>query len=467
MKLPMLSSLLAAGLISGCSVVGPNFTSPSMVLAERYAYQHGGPLEQAAQDSWWLALDDPLLNTIVERGLAQNLDIQAAIARIRQAHALVGTTGNAALLSGSVQAQVTAQGIQNQPWTRQDILQSQPSFVIDLFGGEKRRRESAEADLVAAQFDAATARLAFQQAVVLAYLDMRYFERAIVVQNRSITNRRKVVNVLSERAKLGEATQFDLKRAQAELASARAGVPNLKTGQATAALQIATLLATQAQDVLEAVKKHSKGQPVPKADVNTSVPAALLQNRPDIRAAEARLASAVAQIGVSTADLYPSLRIGGTITATTVSSVSIGPALTIPLLDKAVRKARLKAAKARALEAEILWRRSVVLAMEEVQTGLVRLEQSDARAARLKTAVGIYRQAGSLTREAFDLGSVTVVELLSTEDNLTAAELQLAEARRNHAAAWARLNVAIGQGWQQGPAYGCCVAEGQTARASH
>jgi multidrug efflux system outer membrane protein len=228
MRLPFLPCLLAAGVVSACTVVGPNFDRPTIALAERFAFSPHDALHQASQDAWWLGLHDPLLTAFVHQGLEQNLNVQAAVARILQAQAIVQTTGGSTLLSGDLQAQVQAVRTGIVDWNVVETGTFQAAFVIDLFGREKRRRESAEANLRAAEFDAAAARLAMQQSVVTQYLELRYYEHALKVQKRSVSNRARVVSVLRERSRLGEATQFDLKRAEAEVAAAQADRPGLK-----------------------------------------------------------------------------------------------------------------------------------------------------------------------------------------------------------------------------------------------
>jgi multidrug efflux system outer membrane protein len=178
------------------------------------------------------------------------------------------------------------------------------------------------------------------------------------------------------------------------------------------------------------------------------VPAALLKNRPDVRAAEAALASAVAQIGISEAQLYPSLRLNGALTVTQGGSLSVGPTFSLPVFDRKARLAGRDVAVARAAEAELFWRNTVLTGVEEVQLGLSSLETSDKQVTTLTSAVSKFRDVATLSTEAFRLQAITYIEVLDVEESLNQSELQLINARRTYASSWAQLNVAIGQGWQ-------------------
>lgn len=435
------------GAVGACGVVGPDFVKPQINLAERYAFAQTGALRSAAMDEWWRAYKDPALNELIRRALLQNLSMQAAQARIQEAEAQLMAAGPNSAVSGdiSVASQVSIVEGGGSP-TSASRATFTPSFALDLFGGQKRAQQQASATLMATIFDKAVARLAIQLSVVSTYLDLRYFEQALAIQRRSVANKQEVVDNLRLRIDAGDATQVELRRAEAELDLARAQIPDQVAGIRVAKLSLATLLAEQGGQIEKDVSR-SKGQPAPAAGVRPGVPAELLRNRPDIRAAEARLEAAVAEIGVREADLYPSLRIGGTVTAASVSSVVLSPILSLPILDQPTRLARREAARARAKQAEIAWRQTVVDSLEEVQTALVRLEQADARTQALRKAETTYRSARRLSDEAFRLNSITLLDVLDTEDNLTSTQLQLAAAARSYARAWAELNVGIGQGW--------------------
>jgi len=135
--------------------------------------------------------------------------------------------------------------------------------------------------------------------------------------------------------------------------------------------------------------------------------------------------------------------------AASFSTVTLGPVLTLPILDRPARRARLVNAQARASEAQTVWRQTVLNAIEEVQTALINLEEADERMTRLEDSAQAYRSAQRLVNKAFDIGAATLSEVLDTEENATSVRAETVRARLAYGQAWAQLNVAVGQGWHR------------------
>jgi multidrug efflux system outer membrane protein len=177
------------------------------------------------------------------------------------------------------------------------------------------------------------------------------------------------------------------------------------------------------------------------------VPADLLRNRPDVRAAERELAAAVAEVGVTEAALYPSINLSGTITVSDPTSWSFGPTLSVPLLNRPVLAARRDAAIARVQQAELVWRRTVLEAIEEVQSAQSTFVRMRQRLAAQQRAVESYSELVELSRQSYELGTTTLFALLDAEQSLADAQIATATARRDLAAAWLALQIAAGKGW--------------------
>lgn len=438
-----------ACLVASCSAVGPTYQRPVVSLEARYTVDPNASIRAAADDAWWSSLADPTLNKLMQRALAQNLDMRAAIARISQAQAQLRATGVSSQLSGDTEALARA------TWTDGDYgdraqVSVAPVFVIDLFGETRRQQEAAQAVLDRAVFETGASRLALQLALVSSYLDLRYFQALETLRNRAIHNQLRVVDVVNQREALRAENKMTLHRAQAELQIQRALLPQAKQGQQRAALRLATLMAEPFMPLLHEVGKRST-QPNPTQNIAPGTPANLLKNRPDIRAAEATLRAAVARVGVSEAQLYPKLTLNGSLGVASDASgmtVSLGPSISVPLFDRTARVAGRDGAQARAEEAELLWRKTVFEGVEEVQRNLSLLQTSDQEVTALAAAVSKFNAVARLSRDAFRLQAITHLEILDAEDSLTDAELRLINARRAYAGAWAQLNVAIGQGWR-------------------
>ncbi|WP_299684355.1 efflux transporter outer membrane subunit [uncultured Tateyamaria sp.] len=430
--------------LASCSVVGPQYQRPAIPLDAQFAASTKGALSFAAEDPWWERLHDPVLTSFVEKTLARNIQIDAALARIAEARAIIGTVNPRSQLSGNLSGSATVRSVERDS---NSSAQSQVSatYLFDLFGQRRRQQEQAEALLEAAVQEEAALRLALQAEATQIYLNARFLQASMRIRKAAVRNRSRLVSILRERGLVGDSTQVQLRRAQAELRLEQARLPALEGDFKATAFALATLSVEPAESVLEILARGG-GQPVPTAHLNPDVPAALLRNRPDVRASEARLVAATAEIGVLEAQLYPSLSLGGTIGVSTNNTISFGPSLVAPLFDLPARRARIAAGRARAEEAEANYRQTVLEAVEEVQVSLAQTQSLQEQSAALQRAQSTYRDAVSLSQEAFSLNAITLIEVLGAEEDLRDTSLTLAGARRDYAATWAQLNIAIGQG---------------------
>lgn len=435
--------------LTGCGTVGPDFSARSLAQPSRFAFSLDPAVVEAANEAWWESLRDPVLNDLITRALVQNLDLESARFRLEEAQALLGTVGLQAQVSEDMSVGTTYARGEVGDWQRTNAAQYQPAFVINLFGADQREPESAVAQVEAEEFRRPAIRLAIISEIVRSYNDLRQKEAELEVRRAAIRTQTDIVANLKNRLAVGEAQTVSLRRAEAELASARALIPSVRADRGILAARLATLLAEPVEQILDDVKDRHAKQLVPTQKIDPGIPASLLKNRPDIRSAEASYASAVADIGVAEAQLYPSLRISGSIRIASNSSVSLGPSLSLPVLSRGPLKARAKAARARAEQARITWEKTVLSAGEEVETALVLMSQAERQVQLLKESVAAHDEAARLSRDAFALGSLTVGEILEVELNSSSAKINLTAAKRTYANAWAQLNVAMGMGWRQ------------------
>ena len=439
--------LLALLAVSACTV-GPDYEQPTIALNAGFAEGGTTPAADLARQRWWRGYGDTVLNGLVERGLDRNLDIQSAVAAVRAAEAAARAAGVASDVTGTLSAGATRSGGDGIATSDSRTAGFSPSLVIDLFGGSRRSREAAVANLDAAALGVGEARLAFLSALVGYYIDARYYQEAMAVTRQSIGLTQETLGLVRDKRDLGTATDLDVARAEATLSTARASLPTLEANFYGATYAIATLLAEPVQTFKTALEKGA-AQPLPTGKTSVGVPADLLRNRPDVRAAERRYAAAVAAVGVSEAEMYPALSLGGTISATDGNgSWSFGPALTLPVLSQPLLAANRDKARAEAEQSRIAWKASVLDAVEEVQTAQSTYLRTQRSLAAQRASVTSYQRVLSLSQETFDLGTTDAMDLLDTQQSLLTARLSAASARRDLASGWASLQVAAGAGWQ-------------------
>ncbi|MCF7701820.1 efflux transporter outer membrane subunit [Loktanella sp. M215] len=435
----------ALGVLTACATVGPDYAAPQTPLAVSFA---GGGVDagDVTQDAWWERLDDRQLNALIVRGLAQNIDIATALQRIVTAEAGLRQTGSAAQLSGGVDAQVQRAGGDNIPTATAERATFGASYILDLFGGARRGAQQAAAGVEAAAFDAGTVRLAFLSEITSNYIDARYFQQALALTRQNIGSRRRTLSLVKSQVEFGVVSDLNLAQAQAQVDTAIAALPPLEAAFEASVFAIATLLAEPAQPLLTMMQKGA-AQPYPGNDATAGVPANLLRNRPDVRAAERRFAAAVAGVGVAEAQLYPSITLSGSVTAADASAWSFGPALSFPVLNKRSLRASRDAAISSAATAQLDWRAQVLTAVQDVQTAQSNLSRKRREIVALRAVQVSNDRVLTLSRSSFDLGELSLLDLLDAERAADASRTSLAAAVRDAAQFWTALMVATGRGW--------------------
>lgn len=433
--------------LSACAV-GPDFRSPSQPVAANFAEGSAQPIGEASAQYWWRSYNDAMLNELVQTGLSQNLDIKTAISRVAEAQAAARATGLPAMISGSVSGDsIRAGGEAISGTTTTSGASFNPSLVLDLFGGERRSREAALASLQSAELSVGAARLTFLSQLVSSYIDLRYYQNALTITRQTLGTRRETLSLVQSQREAGAATALDEAQAQAALDESLASLPSLESGFYASSYAIATLLAQPVQTI-ETRLQRGAAQPRPGGNASAGVPADLLRNRPDVRAAERDYAAAVANVGVSEAQMYPSVSLGGTVsTSEGVGSWSFGPKVSLPVLNQGVLAAKRDQAIAQAEQAELGWRSSVLGAVEEVQASQSDYIRNQRAVAAYQRSVNSYERVVSLSRETYNGGTTTLLDFLDVQRSLASSRLTLASSVRDLAASWATLQVAAGKGW--------------------
>lgn len=442
MKIPLIALLL---LTVACAPVGPDYTRPAVKLEPGFVEGTSGTLGEVATRQWWTQFQDARLNALVGRGLQQNLSIANALERIKAAQATLGTTGAAEAASGSLAASRTRSGSEDTATTDSHSTSLSASFVLDLFGGLRRNAQSARASLAAARADEGTVRLAYLSAIVGAYIDARYYQESMALTRQTIALREQTLKLTLAKVEAGNATEYEQVQIQALLDSARADLPSLESSYLTEVYTMATLLGEPAAPLIKEMQS-GRNQPRPHGKLNTGIPADLLRNRPDVRAAEQDLIGATADVGVAEAALLPSITLSGSLTNVSSKAWSFGPSVSLPVFSQP----RLMAAKANAVslakQAEITWRSTILSAVEDVQSAhsqWLRLQQVSALR---QSSVTSYARAAELSEQAYQAGATDLSDLLDDDRSLASARLSLASSVRDLAVQWAATQVALGAG---------------------
>ena len=440
-------ALLALG---GCAV-GPDYQPAAIVVQQDYVdVLNPQSLERTDTLRWWEHFNDPVLNLWVIRGLDSNLDIAASIERISAAQAALRGTGINAAISGDLTVSSTRAGADNIATRSNESAGLTGNLAIDLFGGIRREREAAQANLLAVVNDSQTARLAYLSALVTAYVNARYYQYAIVMTEQAIDSREQTLAITQHQRAVGSATELEEEQVKALLFNAQAEIPDLNARFLAQIYAIATLLGEPAGPLLADMQASA---PAVSALLGLSldtpyqagVPADLLRNRPDVRAVEQRLRVAIANVGVATAARLPSLTLNGTISSDN-SAWSFGPIITLPIFNQGALAASQDQAEAEAREAFIIYQQTVLSAVEDVQSANSAWLRDRNKVDLLRKSVNSYTRAFDLSMQTYQVGVMTLLDLLDTDRYLNIARLEYAAALRDLSADWARLQIALGAG---------------------
>ena len=457
--------------LAGCAV-GPDYAPPGFALPANWT---SAPAEapaaslSAALDAWWRAFADPTLNQLIDEAVAGNADVASAKAKIREARATrrEAAAALAPSLTGDASADRTggAQGAAAGTSTgAATALSSQfeagldASWELDLFGGKSRDLEAAVYGERATEEDLNAALLTLIGDVGADYAEARGYQAQIALARRTLASERKTADLTHVKFDAGAVSGVDAAKAAAEAASTAADIPNYEAEYAEAAHRLSVLTGRAPGALIDRLNAAGAIPSARKA-LPVGVPADVLRRRPDVRAAERRVAQATAKIGVAQAALYPDLSLSGSLsTAATrpgdllrASSVSwsYGPSLSLPIFDGGKLAAARDAAEAQRDESLVAWRSSVLTALEDVENALVSLGKERSRAQALTKAVEGYRKAAELSRDQYEAGKSSFLDVLDAERSLYSAEGSLIQSRVAIAKDYVALAKALGGGWSR------------------
>ena len=411
--------------------------------------------------SWWTVLNDPTLNQLIEQALEENTTVRQATARVVEARARRSITGS----SFWPAIGVSGGGSRNdsdalsQP---QDIWDAgvDASWEIDLFGGQRRAFESSTAQLAATEADLRDVLVSLLGEVALSYVDVRTFQSRLDYAERNLASQREVVDITSWRAEAGLATVLDLEQAKSSYSQTLAALPSLESALEASKNRLAVLTG-QTPGSLEALLIDRKPIPVAPADVISTVPADVMRRRPDIRAAERRLAAQTAQVGVATAQLYPSLSLNGSIGLTSsvagdlfsdgVQASRYGLSINMPIFRAGALRQNIKATNALVDQALAAYEATVLAAYEEVENSLTQWVNEQRRHAALIDSADSARLASQLALTQYNSGLVDFQTVLTADRQLISAEDSLAVSDGEMTSNLIRLYKALGGGWSVFP----------------
>lgn len=453
-----MTALLAATLLASCSTLTLPDADPHTSAPPRWT--HGSAdLAQTptALAQWWQRFDDPALAALVQDALAANPSLKGTAAALRQSRALadVARAGYSPTLSGSGSSQRSRTG--SAASARSASLGLDASWEPDLFGGTRAGVTAAEADALTAEYTLADAQVSLTAEVALAYIALQDAQARMAIAQDNLSAQDDTLQIARWRQQAGLVSTLDVEQAAASAEQTRASVPLLQTSLDQAQHRLAVLTG-RTPGTMPAVARRAV--PLPPDDLAMAFPAEVLRQRPDIRAAEARLQAASARVTQADAARYPSLRLSGTLG---LQAGSIGNLLdsgsllrtvlasvSVPLFDGGAINANVRAQQAALDKSRADHEGAVLTALQDVEDALVALRGDRARSGSLQAAAAAAERADLLARQQYEAGLIDFRAVLDAQRTLLSAQDSQASARATMAQDFVGLYKALGGGWQPG-----------------
>ncbi|MCW4461587.1 efflux transporter outer membrane subunit [Sphingomonas sp. BT-65] len=460
MNRPTILTMLIAVPLAGCAVGLDYRPKGASELGVPAAYSVEA--QQAAQADlrqWWTAFNDPLLTQLVGQAATQNLDVAQAVVRLRQAReALVQS--RASLLpdvSASAGASRT-EGITGASGGNSSFsLGADVNYQADLFGGVRRGVEASRAQLEASGYDYATVLVSIQGEIARNYILARAAQAQLANARDSLAIQDDNLEIAGFRVQAGLVSSLDQEQARASRAQTAASIPSIEASYNSAVSRLGVLTG-QAPGALKGEMEAVRPVPQGPGAIAVGIPADTLRQRPDVRSAERNLASAVAQIGVAEAQLYPSLSLGGSIDAGASNLGSIFDVITgrvfasiaQTIFDAGRTRSQVRSAQAGADGAFVAYKQTVLTAVEDVENAIVALQTAQRREREFVIALDAANNSAILSRSSYRAGLADFLTLSQSEASLISARNGLLQARSDQASALIQLYLALGGGWDAG-----------------
>jgi NodT family efflux transporter outer membrane factor (OMF) lipoprotein len=463
-------------MMSGCTMVGPDFVKPEAPLLDDWMETQAPGLSAGQTDysNWWRVFDDPVLDNLVEKAYQQNLSLQIAGIRIYEARAQLGiAVGNLYPQQQSASGELTTNKLSTSADTpfidtnfNELRLGFDASWELDIWGRFRRSVQSGVANLEAtiASYDNVLVSLTAE--VARTYIVIRTLEKQVVVAVNNVKLQERSLQIAEVRFKEGAVSELDVTQAKSLLSDTQALVPRLESSLRRAQNALAILLGVLPGTLTEMLIGLAE-IPVASEAVIIDIPNNLLRRRPDIRLAELQIATQSPQIGIAKADLYPQFFLFGNIgwRSSDTNSVSVqnslgdifsykslfwnaGPGFNWNILNYGRIRNSVRVEDARLQELVVNYKDTVLNAQREVEDAMVAFTRSKEEERFLKVSVTAAQRSVELSLLQYREGLVDYQRVLDSQRFLATQEERLTEVSGQVSTDLVATYKALGGGWQ-------------------
>lgn len=450
-KLVSISTTLL--LLAGCSIT-PDYQRPEVETPAWKSAQSIQNTEIAAD--WWTGFESTELNALIERALKNNNNLQASLQRIEQARADLKVAGasllpsadvTASYMSGSTQAMnITDMRNNGIPEYTADIG---ISYELDLFGANRAKAGAAEERLLSSTYQHDALALVIMGDVAQNYFNVLNLKERVRIAKDNWRASKDLLDVAEARFQTGARTQLDITRQETQVARAKAAVTALEQELALAQNALAVLVGEPPQSFSINGKNLNR---LNLPDVAALQPAALLERRPDVKSMEAMLIAANADIGAARAAFYPSVNIGPSLLLAanpSASALTLAGSIIAPIFQGGRLEGNLDRVTARQKELAENYQQTILVAFQEAENAMTKVQKTQEREQALKQAVSKARKAYDIAKQQYSLSVIEFQDVLDAQRTLLESEDQHERARYETLAARIELFKAMGGGWEE------------------
>ncbi len=453
----------------GCTV-GPDYRAPALPAPTKWTDLKRSDARGTELTGWWRRFNDPILDRLIDVAVAANADVAQAVAKIREARAsrvqqnaslypTLDSSGNATRSRQDLGNQFGPSGTSTSDYYYVgNSFQAgfDASFELDLFGGQRRAVESSDASYEATVADFGNTFLTLLGDVARNYVEARGYQARIAVAKDTLASRTDTWRLTRAKAKAGTGTGLDEVQAQAAMESATTAIPPLEYDFREAVNRLAVLTGLSPLDVLE-LTRASRRIPRLAGTIKPDPPMVALARRPDVQAAERRLAAATAEIGAAQADRLPAVTLVGFfgLNSTSIRSFAnsssniwtLEPKYSLPIFDAGKRAAKVDEKTAARDEKIAAWIAAVRNAVEETENALVALDRERTHNEALRRTVVAYAEAVKVSKARYEAGLATFLDVLDADRSLATQRDNLAQSDTSLAVDAIALCKALAGGW--------------------
>lgn len=434
----------------GC-MVGPKYKKPEQLKSDSYRNERNlDSLASVTNLKWFDLFNDDVLKGLIQKGLENNYDLKIAVSRIEQFRAQLGYTK--ADLFPAFQYGATINS--NEKYITPSTAGATMSWELDFWGKFRHENNAVKNELLATEEARKVILSDIVANIAIAYFQMRNFDDQLEITKHTLETRQKYYEIISERFAKGYISEVDKVQIEQQVAIAEAAIPNIER-QITYQENAIALLTGQLPTEIPRGKSNTELQIVSK--IPLSIPSALLENRPDVKAAELRYAAANERIGVAQAMRFPSINLAAIagFASADLSNLFLGSSylqnasggIAGPIFAFGKNKRRVEINRQQAEQYKFLYQKTYIDAVSEVEQSIqnVRTYQEEwkARNRQVQAALINYK----LSHERYDSGYVSYLEVLDVETNLFNAQLSLAQLSERQLSSMVELYKALGGGW--------------------